>query len=340
MPFTTLGDVWIPEVFASYQTNDPVESTDFISSGVAVASPAFNGLAQGAGRITTMPFWSPLDAGTEPNYSNDVYTDIAEPQKVSAGEMTARVADLNEGWNSPDLVAQLSGRDPLKMVAAKVDTYWQEQFQRRAIATAIGIYNDNVAANGGDMVNNISSADMTVGAANRIDATAFVKAVMTLGDRFKNIGTIAMHSIPYAGLVAAEQIQYLRPSSGSIDLPHYLGKRVIIDDGLPIIGGDGSTVAFKYLSILFGAGAIGYGKGQAKVPSEYERMAARANGGGTETLWSRKRWILHPFGYSFTSATITGPGMAPTWADLKLATNWTRILSRREVPMAFLVSNG
>ena len=56
MPYTTLNDVWIPEVFASYQINDPVESTAFVDSGIAVSSPAFEELANGPGRITTMPF--------------------------------------------------------------------------------------------------------------------------------------------------------------------------------------------------------------------------------------------------------------------------------------------
>jgi len=31
-------------------------------------------------------------------------------------------------------------------------SYWQRVAQRRAIATVVGIYNDNVAGNGGDMI--------------------------------------------------------------------------------------------------------------------------------------------------------------------------------------------
>jgi hypothetical protein len=340
MPFTTLSDVWVPEVFASYQTNDPVESSDFIQSGVAVAAPAFNELANGPGRITTMPFWNPLDYTIEPNYDNDVYTDIAEPQKVNTGEMIARVSDLNEGWNSPDLVTTLSGKDPLKMVAGVVDGYWTAQFQRRCIATAIGVYNDNVAANGSDMVIDISDAAAAVDAANRISATTMTSAMLTLGDRYKNLKTIVMHSIVFGGLLASEQIVYVRPSQGPDEIPTYLGKRVIVDDGMPVVGGNGTTISYKYLSIVFGAGAFGYGKGTPKTPQEFQRAADRGNGGGTETLWIRKRWIIHPFGYSFTSATITGPGLAPTWADLKLATNWTRVANRKDLPLAFIVSNG
>ena len=149
-----------------------------------------------------------------------------------------------------------------------------------------------------------------------------------------------MHSVLFSTLLQADQIVYIKPSTGSLDIPTYLGKRVIVDDGMPIVGGNGTTVAFKYLCILFGQGAFGYGAGQAKVPSEFKRDPERGNGGGFETLWSRKRWVIHPFGYSFTSTTITGPGLSPTWADLKLATNWERKLGRKNVPLAFLVVNG
>jgi hypothetical protein len=336
---TTLSDVWVPEVFASYQINDPVEGTALVDSGVIATNGLFNELANGPGRTTTLPFWNDLDSTVEPNYSNDVYADIAEPQNVSMGEQTARVSDLNEGWGSADLVTQLTGKDPLALVAAKVDNYWRRQFQRRVIATAIGVWNDNVAADGGDMTIDISSANMTVVAGNQFNSSSFVNAALTLGDHMDSLSAIAVHSVVYGRLLKDDLITFIPNSQGKLTIPTYMGKTVIVDDGMPIVGGDGTTVAYKYLCIMFGPGAIGYGSGQPKVPSEYERAPARGNGGGFETLWSRKKWVIHPLGYTFTSTTITGPGYSPTWADLKLATNWTRIQDRKTVPMAFLIVN-
>lgn len=340
MANVTLSDVWIPSVFASYQIKDSVEQSAFVESGIATNNALFNELANGPGRITTMPFWNDLDASLEPNYSNDVYTDIADPQGLGTGEMLARISDLNEGWGASDLVSSLNGTDPLKLIAGRVDAYWQRQFQRRAIATAIGVYNDNVAANGGDMVIDISDAAMAVDAANQISSTAVINASLTFGDRIDAVGAIALHSVVYGQLLKQNLITFEPTSDQGKTIATYLGKRVIVDDGMPIVGGDGTTVAYKYLSIMFAPGAFGYGKGNAKVPSEFERFAARGNGGGFETLWIRKRWIVHPAGYSFTSATVTGPGLSPTWADLKLATNWTRVMDRKNVGMAFIVSNG
>jgi hypothetical protein len=340
MPYVTLSDVWIPSVFASYQINDSVESTAFIESGIAVTNALFNDLANGPGRITTMPFWNDLDASLEPNYSNDVYTDIAQPQGLSTGEMLARIADLNEGWGTADLVQSLNGTDPLKLVAQQVDAYWARQFQRRCLASAIGIYNDNVAGNASDMTIDISDTAMAVDAANLISSTAVINAALTMGDQLNKVGAIAMHSVVYGNLLKQDLITFVPTSEQDVTIPTYLGKRVVVDDGMPIVGGNGSTVAYKYLTILFAPGAFGYGKGNAKVPQEFQRDPERGNGGGFETLWIRKRWVVHPAGYSFTSATVTGPGLSPTWADLKLATNWTRVYPRKTVGMAFIVSNG
>lgn len=340
MPNVTLADVWIPAVFASYQIKDSVERSAFMESGVATTNGLFNTLADGPGRITTMPFWNDLDAAVEPNYSNDVYTDIADPLGLGTGEMLARIVDLNEGWGASDLVSMLNGTDPLKLIAGRVDAFYVRQFQRRVIATAIGIYNDNVAGNASDMVFDVSAAAMTVTAANRIGADSIIGSMMTLGDGLNKVGVIAMHSVVYSTLLKGNLIDFTADSEGKSTISNYLGKRVVVDDGMPIVGGNGTTVAFKYLTILFAPGAFGYGRGTPRVPSEYERHAARGNGGGFETLWTRRRWVLHPLGYTFTSTTITGPGLSPTWANLQLATNWTRVFDRKTVGMSFLVVNG
>lgn len=340
MPRTTLADVWVPETFGSYQVVDPIRQSALVTSGILASSPMLNELADNAGYITTVPFWNPIDSSLEPNYSNDVYTDIAEPQKITAGSQIARISDLNEGWSSADLAATIAGKDPLKQVASQVDGYWVEQMQRRLIAVAIGVYNDNVADGASDMIVDRSSADMTVTAANEFSASAIVAAQLTMGDRMKRITGMAIHSVVYATMVENDMIQFAKDSDGEMTIPTYMGKTVIVDDGMPVIGGDGTTVAFKYLTVLFGKGCFGYGRGTPHTPFEMDREASRGNGGGFETLWVRKRWVIHPMGYSFNSTTITGPGLSPTWADLKLATNWTRILTRKNVPMAFLVTNG
>jgi hypothetical protein len=338
MAITTIGDIVtgnIP-VLASYQTQEPVEKTAFFQSGVLASTDQMGEIANGPSNIGNVPFWKPIDASVEPNYSNDVYEDVAVPRKVDTGEMTARVAYLNEGFGQADLTIELTTKNPLESVAARLDNFWQRQAQRRLIATAVGIYNDNVGATDAYHTQN----DMVVTAAGGWDAGAYIDATATMGDALNGLGTVAMHTFVYNQLRKQNLIDFVPDSDQKTVIPFYQGSRVVFEDGMPVFGSDANR---QFLSIVFGAGAIGYGNGTPHTPLEYERVAARANGGGVETLWTRKTWLLHPFGYTFTSAVVTGNKTETTprsasWADLADATNWNRIMDRKQVPLAFLVT--
>ena len=109
------------------------------------------------------------------------------------------------------------------------------------------------------------------------------------------------------------------------------------DLGQPVVLNFNSGL-LEYTSVLYGAGAIGVGEGSPAVPVEVERHPDQGNGGGVEVLYTRKTNLIHPFGYAFTSAAVAG--ISPTIAELKLATNWTRVFTeRKQVPIAFLVTN-
>jgi len=337
MANTELTDIFVPEVFASYQVNDAVEKTAFVESGVVALSPELDARAKSGGMLTTVPHWNDLDASIEPNYSNTTYTDVAEPQKINSGEMTARISYLNEGFSSSDLNKELAGSDPMQRIANRVDSYWQRQFQRRILSIAIGLYNDNVAANSGDMVVDVTSQTPgTITDANRFDASSFIDAQFTLGDRAGELGVFAVHSVVLKAMTKQQLIENIRDADGKLLYQAYMNARVVVDDGMPTFG---TGVDRKYLSILFGPGAIGYGRGAPKTPSEVERSPARANGGGVEVLWSRKTWLIHPAGFDFLSASITAPGLSPTWANLQNAANWERELDRKNVPIAFYLVN-
>ncbi|QYC53018.1 major capsid protein [Salmonella phage vB_SalS_TU03] len=345
MAITTIGDIVtgnIP-VLASYMTEDPVEKTAFFDSGILTPTPYAAEIARGSSNIANLPFWKAIDTSIEPNYSNDVYQDIATPRAIQTGEMMARVAYLNEGFGQADLTVELTSQNPLQSVASRLDNFWQRQAQRRLIATTLGLYNNNVSADDdyhkkGDMVVDVS--------ANKgFDAGAFIDATQTMGDALMGgsgevLGAIAMHSFVYAQARKAQLIDFIRDAENNTMFATYQGYRVIVDDSMTVVGQDTSR---KFISIIFGQGAIGYGEGNPSNPLEYEREASRGNGGGVETLWTRKTWLLHPFGYSFTSAVITGNSTETTprsasWQDLANATNWKRVVDRKHVPIAFLVT--
>lgn len=342
MANTLISDVIVPEIYADYTAVDGPEKTAFFAAGVAVRNPMLDAEASGDGRILTVPFWKDLDATAEPNYSTDATTDVATPQKVVAGEQIARKAFMNQGYSSADLSAELAGSDPMQRVRNRFGTYWMRQWQRRTIASLEGLLADNVANDSGDMVNDVAGAtNADVSASTLFSRAAFTGAAFTSGDHFDDYQAIAVHSVVYKRMVDNDDIDFIPDSEGRLSIPTFMGRRVIVDDGLPFTaaaGAGGTDAAATYTSVLFAPGAIGYGEGAARTPVEVEREASQGNGGGIETLWERKQWLIHPFGFQFTSTTVTG--QSPTWANLRLAANWDRVVERKNVPLSFLITNG
>ncbi|RBB99669.1 coat protein [Pseudomonas sp. MWU12-2115] len=332
---TILSDVVFRDELRDYITVNSVERTAFFESGILTSNSDMSTLLASPSNTFTIPWWVDLDASIESNYSNDVYTDIAVPLSVHTDSMQARAAYLNEGFNCMNLVKNITNQDPLEFVAGRLLSYWRKVAQRRAIATTIGIYNDNVAGNGGDMV---------VDAGGTISAAAIIRAKATMGDYSGQLGglsVIAMHSAVQTELQILNLIDFTPIADQIPEFGRFQGMRVVVDDGMPVIAGTPN----KYLSVIFGPGALGFAEETPPGEDglEYERAPDRGNGGGAETLWTRRNFVVHPLGYSFTSATITGTPtttrpISANWADLALATNWTRKFARKQVPLAFITS--
>ncbi|WP_444901243.1 major capsid protein [Microbulbifer sp. SSSA007] len=334
---TQLSDVVIPEVYSDYQAENGPEKTVFFQSGVAVRNAMLDQKANSGGDTLNVPFWRDLDASVEPNYSSDNPAQKASPQKVVAGKQVARMAYINQGYSSADLSGEIAGSDPMQRVRNRFGTYWMRQWQRRVIPVLNGILADNIANDDADMVEDIAIEDgNNAGASNVFSRTAFTGAAFTLGDRFESTSAIGVHSMVYKRMVDNDDVEFVPDSKGDLTIPTFLGRRVILDDGMPVILG--GTSGFKYTSVLFGAGALGYGEGQAKTPVELERAANEGNGGGVETLWERKSWLIHPFGFKWLEASVSG--VSPTWAELAMPSNWDRVVDRKNVPLAFLITNG
>lgn len=343
---TILSDVVFRDELRDYMQVNTAERTAFFQSGILTNNNDMSTLLASPSNTFTIPWWVDLDASIEPNYSNDVYTDIAVPLSVTSASMQARAAYLNEGWNAMNLVKNITNQDPLEYVASRLTSYWQRQAQRRAIATTIGIYNDNVAGNGGDMV---------VDAGGTISAAAIIRAKATMGDYTGQLGglsVIAMHSAVHTELQILNLIDYTPLADQIPEFGRFQGMRVVVDDSMPVLPAVAAdpdatppvaAAPARYLSVIFGPGALGYAEEQDENDMAYEREEARGNGGGAETLWTRRNFVIHPLGYSFLNTTITGTPsttrpISANWADLALATNWERKFDRKQVPLAFVTS--
>lgn len=338
-----MADVQLSDIIdvTVYQDLAPVnspEKTAFYESGIVVRDVMLDGIAAREGKVAELPFWNDLDADQEPNYSNDDPADEATPLNVAQGEQIARKAFVNQGYSAMDLARELAmGDDALQHVRNRFGTYWMRQHQRRLIAAARGIYADNVANDSSDMSHNIAAqATAGVGAATRWSQGAFIEAAFTMGDAVDGVTAIAVHSTVAKQITEQNDAEDVRDSEGNLLYRTYLGRRIIVDDGLPAIAGTTDAAAVNYMSVLFGPGAFGWGEALPVTPVEVERSARKGGGGGQEEIWERKTWLLHPAGFQQTTVPT---GESFTNAELATAAVWDRVVDRKLVPMAFLWTN-
>jgi hypothetical protein len=337
MATVQLADIYDATVYQDLAPVNSPESSAFFSSGVATRDALLDSLANGEGKKAELPFWKDLDHTVEPNLTSDDPSATATAQKAEQAEQDARKAFLNQGYSATDLARELQvGDDALQHIRNRFGEYWMKQWQARLMAATEGVYADNVANDSGDMVHDIASESIAgQSASTQFSDDAFIEAAFTMGDMVDGITAIGVHSTIAKKITQLNGAEDVRDSEGNLLYQAYKGRRIIVNDlAFPAIAG--STDGFKYRSVLFGTGAFGYGEGTPIMPVELEREASQGNGGGVETLWERKTWLLHPFGFSHTG---TPAATSFTNTELKAATSWDRIVERKNVPLAFLVTN-
>ena len=334
MAETRITDIIEPTTFAGYVSQVSAELSAVLNSGIAVADPRLTSIAASGGRTHSMPFFFDLPSG-ESNVGSDNPATIATAQKITAGSDVCAVHMRNEAWSVMNLAVDVAGADPLAAPARAIGRFWARDHQNHLINSLIGVYNDNVAANSGDMVHNIYSDIATPLAANLISFAAVTNAVATAGDAGGVFTTIAMHSTIYYELVQQQQITFIQPSETGLRIPMYNGLRVVVDDAMPIVSGTNSDA---YISALFQGGAFGYGEAPPSGGSiETQREALAGNGQGEDTIVSRVKYVMHPYGIKWVGASQAGA--SPTFAELQSAANWQRVYDRKLIRIAFLVTN-
>jgi len=330
MATTQLSDIIKPDVFTAYLVQNAMEKTALVQSGVLVPNAVINDQLTAGSDAFSVPFWRDL-GNDEANVVNDDPASLASPKKIQTGKQFIRKAFLHQSWSAMNLASELAGSDALARIQDRAVAYWNRQLQRRLVATLTGVLADNVANDSDDMV-----LDITGATASAFSPDAVIDAAGTLGDSMDTVTGIAMHSDLYRQALKSDLIEFVQPSAGSMRMPTYRGLAVIVDDGMPKVS-DGST-GFHYTSVLFGAGAVGYGLTAPRIAegTEVENIPGAGNGGGQQILHSRVNLAIHPAGFAWVEGTLAGD--SPTIAELGAAAHWDRVVERKAVPMAFLVT--
>lgn len=307
MAVTKIADILKPENWEAYQANPTAAKTAFWASGI-IALVAGIILPSGGGTVN-MPFFADLTGDEEL---------LSDSAPLTAGNITtskdvAAVIGRGRAFGANDLAGVLSGADPIGAMMALLDGYQMRQSQAELINMLGGAF---AAASMSGNVSDISGNGTE--ATRAINQTTFIDACQLLGDAKDAVSAVAMHSAVEAYLAKQQMIVYETTADKSERIAMYMGKRVIVDDGLPV--GTGT-----YTTYVFGPGAIGYAQdaiGESDLESDRDILA------GDSVITYRRRFILHPRGIKWKG---TPAGAFPSRAELAIGTNWERVYENKQI---------
>ena len=334
----------------------------FVQSGVVVREPQFDRLvAQAGGSKTgghiTMPFWNDLSAGTDA--AGTQITDSSGDSQANASGLISAVGTAmdsikldgtgkdiatkhgrRKAWATGSLVQHLiDTEDPLTLIANRVGTYWAREDQKLLISTLKGVFAAASMAVNLSAIHSESIAGQSE--ATKLTGITVLDGLQKLGDAKDLLTAICMHSAVETSLAKRDLIDYIPDSEAKGEIPTFMGRRVIVDDGCPLR--DGTTDGKVYRTYLFGAGAVAHGETDLSMePLEGAgfgtygvEMARDANAENT-FVYFRRIFIMHPRGVKWVGT----PSLEfATNAELETGTNWTRVYEAKNVRMVAIDHN-
>lgn len=317
MAATKLGDVIVPEIFNPYVIERTAELSALWQAGI-VSTVSDISLGEGGSTIQ-MPFWQDL---TGDDQVLDTNTDLTV-SNITASKDVAVVNGRALVYGATDLSGALAGDDPMRAIGDLMAAKWARQMQK----VTINVLNGAMGAMGDESKNTLDISALS-GAAAVLDSDAFIDALGTMGDAEGKIQALAVHSATHRLMKKQGLIETIPPEDGKEEISLYQGKRVIVDDGMPVSTG-------KYTTYLFGAGAIGYAEGTPKTPSETQREGLK--NGGEEYLINRRHFVLHPRGIKWDPGSGVPAKDTPSNTELAAKANWTRVYESKNIRIVKLV---
>jgi len=206
----------------------------------------------------------------------------------------------------------------MRAIADLFASYWARQNQNILLSILDGVFASTSMA---DKVLDISAEPDD---AALISGKTFIDATQLMGDAKDLLTGVMMHSAVEAYLAKMDLIEYIQESKGSIRMPYFLGKPVIVDDGMAFDTTTGVGQAY-----LFGQGAIAYGNGSDPLIKETEVVRKGLSLAGEDILVNRRLPLIHPRGVKWTEDSVAGT--FPDFDELETGTNWQRVYEPKAV---------
>lgn len=319
MAVTKIADVIVPDLFAQYVIDKTTEKSEIMNAGVVENNAELNRLITGGGTVLAMPKWNDLSGKSQVLDDTNPIT----PSKITSHAELATVLIRANAWGSNELAGALAGDDPMKAIADRVADWWVRDEKANILSILDGVF----ASSG--MSGHV--LDITSASTTKITADSVLGAKQLLGDAADLLTMIYMHSATFTELQKQNVIQFIPAAESKIQIPTYLGYRVICDDSIPV-DTTGSTPVYSTYLLARGAIQRGIGTPVSITPVETDRDSL----GSIDYLINRQAKVLHPKGISWIgSAAISGA--TPSDTDLATGTNWSIVADPKKVGMVKLV---
>ena len=223
MAVTKIANVIVPELFAPYVINKTAEISTLINSGIVTANPALNALISGGGATIQMPHWNDLSGNSEVLSESASLT----AQNITAAKEIAPVLYRGKAFGATELSGCMAGDDPMRAIGNLIAEWWNRDEQTTLINVLNGVFQ---ATGMSSLVSDITSTQSAA-----ISANAVLDAKQLLGDAANKLSGIAMHSATYTKLQKDNVIAFIPASDSKVQIPTYLGYRVIVNDNLPYV---------------------------------------------------------------------------------------------------------
>ena len=326
-----IEDIFQAELWTSDMINEAPVLKNILNSGIMRTNTELQNVvnSMNAGSKFELPYVDEPDY-TEPNGMDDSDDDIPT-EKVSWDNQFAVLGLYSKAYAYANIVNQIAReKDPAKVLRNILGNYWGRDLQRRMVSTLSGI----AEKAGADLTLDVAD-DSTDKPDVILNGSIVIDGVSLLGDMQDKFGFMFVHSKVYADLKKQNLIETIQPTEvGAEPIQMYGNYRVFVNDLLPVIQGENKK---KYTTIIAQSGIFAYADknlgGDMPVLEAY-RDPLKGKGAGNTILISRKGFVLHPVGWSYTKG-----GMSPTLADLKNKANWTMKFKPKQQKFVRIITN-
>jgi len=299
------GDVIVPEIFAPYYMQRSMEKSAVLRSGIATQDALLASYASGKGQTYNLPHFNDLAGGDEV-ITEGVPITVGN---IEAKQQTAVVLNRAKAWGATYLARVTIGEDIMGTIGNEVGDFWARKHQDVLMQILKALFKQAGAGTPG-VIRSTHLNDQSAAAA--FDPAMLIDSMGQLGDSSGQLTAMVMHSAIYHALQKNDLVEYLRDSEANIDIPTFLGKRVIVDDACV------SETAGIYRTYMFKAGALGFGMGS--IPPRDAVEQDRNSLASEDILITRQRFIMHPMGFAWS-----GAGVNPDNTALSDPNSWTKV---------------